>query len=155
MVVQALADRKAISGIEAGREVLNVFGSSPVMDGDTLPANMDDGAPFGKTFVATMKSRFGVDVAIHQIDGQIVKTLASTLTGAAVDAAAVRRALAGETLIQHGELGGHSVATTFGPIKSYSGAPIAVVEIVRDATAYRDLTRNSLTWLMLAAACVL
>jgi methyl-accepting chemotaxis protein len=155
MVVQAITERKALGGIEAGREVLNVFGSTPVIDGDTLLGNMDIGAPFGKTFVTTMKARFGVDVAIHQLDGQTDKVLATTLSGRKADDAAIRRALAGETLIEQGELNGHPVATTFGPIKSYSGAPIAVVEIVRDATAYRDLSRNSLTWLALATGCAL
>jgi methyl-accepting chemotaxis protein len=155
MVVQALVDRKAFGGVEVGREILNVFGSTPIMDGDTLLGNMDVGAPFGKTFVETMKARFGVDVAIHQFDGQTVKTLASTLSTKVDNTAAVRRALAGETLIQRGDLDGHPVASTFGPIKSYSGTPVAVVEIVRDASAYRDLSRNSITWLAIAAGCAL
>jgi methyl-accepting chemotaxis protein len=155
MVVQAMAERKALGGVEAGREILNVFGSTPVIDGDTLLGNMDIGTRFGNTFVTTMKARFGVDVAIHQLDGQTDKVLASTLSGGKAEAAVIRRALAGETLIVHGELDGHPVASTFGPIKSYSGTPLAVVEIVRDASAYRDLTRNSLSWLALATACAL
>jgi methyl-accepting chemotaxis protein len=155
MVVRALAERKQFGGVEVGREVLNVFGSTPVMDGDTLVGNMDVGAPFGKTFVATMKARFGVDVAIHQLDGQADKVLASTLSGRKADLAAITRALAGEVVIQRDELDGHPTATSFGPIKSFSGEPIAVAEIVRDATAYRDLTRRSLSWLGLATACAL
>jgi methyl-accepting chemotaxis protein len=155
MVVRALAERKQFGGVEVGREVLNVFGSTPVMDGDTLVGNMDIGAPFGKTFVATMKARFGVDVAIHQLDGQADKVLASTLSGRKADLAAITRALAGEVVIQRDELDGHPTATSFGPIKSFSGEPIAVAEIVRDATAYRDLTRRSLSWLGLATACAL
>jgi methyl-accepting chemotaxis protein len=155
MVVRALAERKQFGGVEVGREVLNVFGSTPVMDGDTLVGNMDIGAPFGKTFVTTMKARFGVDVAIHQLDGQADKVLASTLSGRKADLAAITRALAGEVVIQRDELDGHPTATSFGPIKSFSGEPIAVAEIVRDATAYRDLTRRSLSWLGLATACAL
>jgi methyl-accepting chemotaxis protein len=155
MVVRALAEGKQFGGVEVGREVLNVFGSTPVMDGDTLVGNMDIGAPFGKTFVATMKARFGVDVAIHQLDGQADKVLASTLSGRKADLAAITRALAGEVVIQRDELDGHPTATSFGPIKSFSGEPIAVAEIVRDATAYRDLTRRSLSWLGLATACAL
>jgi methyl-accepting chemotaxis protein len=152
MVLQSFETRKPIGGIEVGLDVLNVFATTPIIDGNDLLGLIDVGAPFGKTFVDTMKSRFGIDVAIHQLDGQIVKTLASTLTGTATDAAAVRRALSGETVIQQGELGGRPIAATFGPIKSFSGTPVAVVEIVRDATAYRDLSRNAMTWLMLAAA---
>jgi methyl-accepting chemotaxis protein len=155
MVVQALAERKVLGGVEVGREVLNIFGSTPVIDGDTLLGNMDIGAPFGKTFVETMKARFGVEFAIHQLDGQTDKVLASTLSGRQVDVTVIQRALAGETVIQRGELNGRPIAATFGPIKSFSGTPIAVVEIVRDASAYRDLTRNSLTWLALATGCAL
>ena len=155
MVVRALAERKVLGGIEAGREVLNVFGTTPILDGDTLLGSMDIGSPFGKTFVETMKARFGVDVAIHQLDGQSDKVLASTLSGGKADAAVIARGLAGEVVIQRGELDGRPIATSFGPIKSFSGEPIAVFEIVRDATAYRDLSRSSLTWLGLATGCLL
>jgi methyl-accepting chemotaxis protein len=155
MVVRAMTERKAFGGIEVGREVLNVFGVVPVIDGDTLVGNMDIGSPFGKTFVQTLKSRFGVDVTIHQLDGQADKVVASTLSGRKADLAAITRALAGEVVIQRDELDGHPTATSFGPIKSFSGEPIAVAEIVRDATAYRDLTRRSLSWLGLATACAL
>lgn len=155
MILQSLETRKPIGGIEAGLSVLNVFGTTPIMNGNELLGVIDIGAPFGKTFVDTMKARFGIDVAIHQFDGQAVTTLASTLSGTRSDAAAIRRALAGEILIQQGDLDGRPIASTFGPIKSFSGAPIAVVEIVRDASAYRDLARNSLTWLGLAAGCAL
>jgi methyl-accepting chemotaxis protein len=152
MVLQSFETRKPIGGIESGLDVLNVFATTPIIDGNDLLGLIDVGAPFGKTFVDTMKSRFGIDVAIHQFDGQSVKTLASTLTGTGTDLAAIRRAIAGETVIQQGEAGGRPIANTFGPIKSFSGTPVAVVEIVRDATAYRDLSRNAMTWLMLAAA---
>jgi methyl-accepting chemotaxis protein len=155
MVVQALAERKVLGGVEVGREVLNVFGITPVIDGGALLGEIDIGAPFGKTFVETMKARFGVDVAIHQLDGQADKVLASTLSGRTVDVATIQRALAGEPLIQRGEIDGRPIAATFGPIKSFSGVPVAVVEIVRDASAYRDLAHRSLTWLGLATACAL
>src|SRR3981081_4340190 len=155
MVVRSLAERKVLGGIETGREVLNVLGTTPILDGDTLLGSMDIGSPFGKTFVETMKARFGVDVAIHQLEGQSDKVLASTLRGGKTDAAVIARGLAGEVVIQRGELDGRPIATSFGPIKSFSGEPIAVFEIVRDATAYRDLSRSSLTWLGLATGCLL
>ncbi len=84
-IVNTIEARKSFGGIEAGRDVLNVFGSSPIMDGDTLIGVADVGAPFGKNFVESIKSRFGVDIAIHQLDGQSAKTLASTLATNAAD----------------------------------------------------------------------
>ena len=95
MIVAAQSTKKALGGIEPGRDALNVFGVAPIMDGDKLIGTMDVGAPFGKTFVDGMKARFGVDVGIHQIDGQSAKTLASTLKAAAPDVALLRRAIAG------------------------------------------------------------
>lgn len=146
-VLQVAETRKAISGVEAGLDVLNIFGVAPLMDGDKLLGTVDIGEPFGDTFVKTMKSRFGVDVAIHQINGDAVKTLATTATGAAPSKALVQRVLDGETILQTGEHDGRSDATTFGAIKSFSGDPIAVVEIIRDASVYRDLGRSSMMWL--------
>jgi methyl-accepting chemotaxis protein len=153
MVVRGMAERKAFGGIEAGRDVLNIFGTTPVIDGDTVIGNMDIGSPFGKTFIETMKSRFGVDVAIHQLDGQADKVLVSTLGGHRADVAALARALAGDIVIRRDDLDGRPIATSFGPIKNFSGEPVAVFEIVRDATAYRNLARSSLTWLGLATGC--
>jgi methyl-accepting chemotaxis protein len=155
MVVQSMSTRKSVGGIEAGRDALNVFGVAAIIDGDTLIGTMDLGAPFGKTFVETMKARFGVDVAIHQIDGQAAKTLASTLTGSTPNVAAIRRALAGEIVTQYGEINNKPSATTFGAIKNFSGDNVAVFEIARDSSAYRNLTRTSLNWLLIISACVL
>jgi methyl-accepting chemotaxis protein len=154
-VVRTLAERKVFGGIEAGRDALTIFGLTPVIDGDTLLGDIDVGSPFGKTFVETMKARFGVDVTIHQFDGQTDKVLASTLNGRSADMAALKRALGGEVMVLRGDLDGRPTATSFGPIKNFSGEPVAVFEIVRDATAYRDLARQSLTWLTLATACAL
>ena len=155
MLAQAIATKKALGGVEVGREVLNVFGSSPVMDGDNVLGAIDVGAPFGKTFVDTMKARFGVDIAIHQLNGDATKTLASTLSAGPAEAAILRRALAGETVMQFGELNGKASATAFGQIKTFSGEPVAVFEIVRDASAYRTLTSTSLTWLAIISGSVL
>src|SRR4051812_18645680 len=104
MVVQGMASKKPVGGIEAGRDALNVFGLAPVMAGETLLGTMDVGAPFGKTFVESMKERFGVDVGIHQIDGQAAKTLASTLKTNAPAVDLMRRALTGEIVTRYGQL---------------------------------------------------
>lgn len=147
MIVQAFATRKPIGGVEAGRDVLNIFGATPVIDGDTLLATVDVGAPFGETFVNSMKSRFGVDVAIHQIDGDKVTPLASTVKGATASPAILKRALAGESIVLTKPLDGQPTAITFGPIKNFSGQPVAVVEIVRNTEEYQELASNSAKWL--------
>ncbi|MGD9838676.1 MAG: methyl-accepting chemotaxis protein [Afipia sp.] len=151
MIVQSFATKKPIGGVEAGRDVLNIFGATPVMDGDTLLGTVDVGAPFGTTFVNSMKSRFGVDVAIHQINGDKILTLASTVKDATVSPATLKRALAGESIFLTKSLNGQPTATTFGPLKNFSGQPVAVVEIIRNTKDYEALAANSAMWLAAGA----
>ena len=151
MIVQAFATKKPIGGVEAGRDVLNIFGATPVIAGDTLLATVDVGAPFGETFVNSMKSRFGVDIAIHQINDDKIQTIASTIKGATASPAVLKRALAGESIVLTKSLDGQPTATTFGPIKNFSGQPVAVVEIVRNTKAYEELASNSAKWLAAGA----
>src|SRR3569623_1234125 len=156
MVIEAMANKTALGGVEVGREILNVFGSAPMIDGDKVIGNVDIGEPFGEAFVKNMKERFGVDVAIHQIKDDKAKTLASTLTGSTVSMDDVKRALSGEIFTRQGEQAGRPVATVFGPINSYSGKPVAVFEIVRDASAYAVLRHSSAMWLgLMTLAAVL
>ena len=152
MIVQSFATKKPIGGVEAGRDVLNIFGATPIIDGETLLGTVDVGAPFGETFVNSMKARFGVDVAIHQINDDKTRTLASTVKCATAAPATLKRALAGESIFLTGELAGQPTATTFGPLKNFSGQPVAVVEIIRNTKEYEELASNSAKWLAAGAA---
>jgi methyl-accepting chemotaxis protein len=152
MIVQSFAMKKPIGGVEAGRDVLNIFGATPVMDGETLLGTVDVGAPFGETFVNSMKSRFGVDIAIHQINDDKVQTLATTIKGATASPAILKRALAGESIVLTNSMNGQPTATTFGPLKNFSGQPVAVVEIIRNTKEYEELASNSAKWLAAGAA---
>ena len=134
-----------------GRDVLNIFGATPIIDGETLLGTVDVGAPFGETFVNSMKARFGVDVAIHQINDDKTRTLASTVKGATAAPATLKRALAGESIFLMGTLDGQPTATTFGPLKNFSGQPVAVVEIIRNTKEYEELASNSAKWLAAGA----
>ncbi|MGL5164646.1 MAG: methyl-accepting chemotaxis protein [Afipia sp.] len=151
MIVQSFATKKPIGGVESGRDVLNIFGATPVIEGDTVLATVDVGAPFGETFVNSMKARFGVDVAIHQINDDKIQTLATTVKGSTASPAILKRALAGESIFLTNSLDGQPTATTFGPIKNFSGQPVAVVEIVRNTKAYQELASNSAKWLAAGA----
>ena len=151
MIVQSFATKKPIGGVEAGRDVLNIFGATPIIDGETLLGTVDVGAPFGETFVNSMKARFGVDVAIHQINDDKTRTLASTVKGATAAPATLKRALAGESIFLMGTLDGQPTATTFGPLKNFSGQPVAVVEIIRNTKEYEELASNSAKWLAAGA----
>ena len=149
MVVEAMATGKPIGGVEVGREVLNVFGLAPMIDGGAVIGVVDIGEPLGAAFVKNIKARFGVDVAIHQVDGDKVATLASTVQVPTDSRSEIRRAFGGEILTRQGKQGGHPVTVAFGPIKSDSGTPVAVFEIVRDGSAYSALRQSSVVWLSL------
>ena len=50
-----------------------------------------------------------------------------------------------------GTLDGQPTATTFGPLKNFSGQPVAVVEIIRNTKEYEELASNSAKWLAAGA----
>ncbi|RJF75035.1 methyl-accepting chemotaxis protein [Rhodopseudomonas palustris] len=150
MVTDTLSLSKSHGGIEPGRDNLTVFGTAPIIDDKGLIGSMDVGAPFGESFVTRMKSRFGVDVAILQPSAEGAKIIASSIPGLKPDDAAVRRAMGGELVISRGELDGKAAGISFGQIKNFSGAPVAVLQIVRDASAYQALTTSAMQWLALA-----
>ncbi|WP_338696663.1 methyl-accepting chemotaxis protein [Bradyrhizobium sp. 26S5] len=150
-IANAMTTRRPLGGVEAGTAVLNVFGSAPIKDGDDVIGVADVGAPFGKAFVDSMKARFHVDVAIHQLDGEAVKTLASTFSELSVDLPIVRQALAGKLIVRQAKLDGRATATAFGQILGFSGEPIAVFEIARDTGAYQRLIESSMTWMAFAS----
>ncbi|MFL9498913.1 cache domain-containing protein [Rhodopseudomonas palustris] len=135
MVVQAMTTGKAVGGIEPGLDNLTVFGTTPMIEDGKVIGTVDIGAPFGKAFVERMKARFGVDVAILQLSGDKTNVIASSLANPVTDPATLRRAFGGELVIEEGELDGKAIATTFGPLKRFSGEPVAVLMIGRDASA--------------------
>ncbi|MFZ5738663.1 MAG: methyl-accepting chemotaxis protein [Pseudomonadota bacterium] len=151
MVVQAMTTGQAVGGIEPGLDNLTVFGTTPMLENGKVIGTVDIGAPFGKAFVERMKARFGVDVAILQLNGDKVNVIASSLASPGTDLATLRRAFGGELVIEKGEADGKAIATTFGQIKRFSGDPVAVLQIVRDASAYAALERQSMQWLAFAA----
>jgi methyl-accepting chemotaxis protein len=152
MIMDVLASHKAIGGIETGLTVLNSFGTAPLMDGDKVIGVIDIGAPFGETYVKSMKQLFGVDLAILQIDKDAGKTLASTIKSSPPGIDTLKSALGGNMVFQNGELDGHPTATVYGPIKDYSGRPVAILEITRDTSAYYELARRSEIWLAAGTA---
>lgn len=151
MIVQAFSTKKPVGGIETGRDVLNIFGTTPILDGDTLLGAVDVGAPFGEIFVKSMKARFGVDIAIHQVNGDKVQTLASTIKAASPPMDTIKRALGGQSVNVDGMRDGQPVSTTFGQIKDFSGQPVAVVEIARNTAEYSQLAHTSAMWMAAGA----
>jgi methyl-accepting chemotaxis protein len=136
-VVEALKTGRQIVGVEPGREALGIFGLTPIVrDGKNL-ANVDIGAAFGKEFVDRAKKRFGIDLAVYSVDGKNLNKLSSTFgENAVAKPDELKAAVDGTPLLREAELDGHPVAVYAGPIKNYAGAPVGVLEIIKDTTEY-------------------
>jgi methyl-accepting chemotaxis protein len=148
-VVEANRTGKQIVGVERGRESLGIFGMTPIMRDGKSFANVDVGAAFGKEFVDRAKQRFGIDLAVYSSDGQSFKKLSSTFGDEVVATPAeLKSVYDGAPLHRDAVLAGHPAALYVGPIKDYAGHPIAVLEIVKDTTAY-EAAASSAQWTML------
>jgi methyl-accepting chemotaxis protein len=155
-VVESNKTGKSIVGVEPGRDSLGIYAMTPVMrDGKSL-AVVDIGVPFGKEFVDRAKQRFGVDLAVHWLEGGAFKTMSSTFGDRVVATQdELKSAFNGAALQRDASLDGHPAALYLGQIKNYSGAPIAVLEVVKDTTEYEAAATNSQRNLMIATAAIL
>jgi methyl-accepting chemotaxis protein len=155
-VVEATRTGKQIVGVERGRDSLGIFGMTPIMRDGKSVANVDVGATFGKEFVDRAKQRFGIDLAVHALEGQSFKTLSSTFGDEVVSTPdELKSVYDGATLHRDAVLAGHPAALYVGPIKDYAGHPIAVLEIVKDTTAYEAAASGAQRTLLFGTLAIL
>ncbi len=154
-VVELNKTGKPIVGVEPGRDALGIFAMTPIMrDGKSL-AVVDIGVAFGKEFVDRAKQRFGVDLAVHWFDGKAFKKLSSTFDEAVATQDELKSVLDGAALQRDTSFGGHPAALYLGQIKNYAGQPVAVLEVIKDTTAYEAAATNSQRNLILGTAVIL
>jgi len=155
-VADSLRTGKPIVGVEHGKGDLGVYAMTPIVQGGKTLAVADIGLEFGKEFVDRIKQRFGVDLAVHRLDGTTFKTLSSTFEGRAVATEdELKSTFDGTPLQRDASLDGHPAALYLGQIKNYAGAPLAVLEVVKDTTAYEAAAASSQRNLILGAAAIL
>jgi methyl-accepting chemotaxis protein len=155
-VVESNKTGKPIAGVERGREALSIFAMTPIMrDGKSI-AVADVGVGFGKEFVDRAKQRFGVDLAVHWLDGGAFKTLTSTFgdTVVATDDE-LKSVLDGATIRRDVTLNGHPGALYLGAIKNYAGQPVAAIELIKDTTAYELAASGAERALILGTVTIL
>jgi methyl-accepting chemotaxis protein len=155
-VVEANKTGKQIGGVEPGRDTLNIFGMTPIMrDGKSL-AVTDVGVLFGKEFVDRAKLRFGVDLAVHRLDGTTFATVAKTFSeGAVATQDEMKSVFNGAALRRDATLGGHPAAVYLGQIKNYAGQPLAVLEVIKDTTEYEAAASSAQLNLVLGTVAIL
>jgi methyl-accepting chemotaxis protein len=155
-VVTANNTGTPIVGVEQGRDTLGIFAMTPIMrDGKSL-AVADVGVTFGQEFVDRAKKRFGIDLAVHWFDGKSIKKLSSTFGDAVVATQEeLKGVFDGATLQRDASIGGHPAAVYVGQIKNYAGQPVAVIEVIKDTTAYEAAATSAQRDLLLATAAIL
>jgi methyl-accepting chemotaxis protein len=155
-VVESNRTGKAIVGVEAGRDSLSIFAMTPIMrDGKSL-AVADIGVSFNKQFVDNVKQRFGVDLAVHRFDGKAFATIGSTFSEQSLASPEeLKSAFDGSALRRDTTLGGHPVALYLGQIKNYAGQPVAVIELIKDTTAYEAASTSSQRTLIFGTIAIL
>ena len=155
-VVEAMRTDRQIVGVEPGLESLGIFGMTPIKRDGKVLANADVGAAFGKDFVDRAKARFGIDLAVHWFDGNRFKKLSSTFGDEVVATQdELKQVFDGAALHRDATFAGHPAALYVGQIKNYAGEPVAVIEVIKDTTAYEAAAARSQQNLILATLAIL
>jgi methyl-accepting chemotaxis protein len=156
MVSQAYQTGEAVTGIEASLTTLSIFGSAPITKNGKVIGMFDSGIAFSPNFVDRIKQRFHVDMAVHSFDGSKFTTI-----GASFDAKTLSTpeeltaALSGQTVMRKAELNGRPVEIYLNQLKSFSGEPIGVIELVKDISDFVVSENASLRRLIGSAVVVL
>jgi methyl-accepting chemotaxis protein len=155
-VVEANRTGKPIVGVEMGHDSLAVFAMTPIMHDGKSVAVAENGIPFGKAFVERAKLRLGVDLAVVASDGKAFKRLASTFGDTVVATPEeLKGAFEGAALQRDTTFQGHPAALYVGQIRNYAGAPVAVLEVIKDTTAYEAAVAASQRNLLIGTAAIL
>jgi len=158
-IVTANKTATQIVGVEPARDGLAIYAITPIIrDGKSI-AVVDVGMSFNKAFADRTKQRLGTDISVHHYDGKTFTTVASTFgTEVVATADEMAEVLKNGTLRRAATLGGRPAALYLAQIKNYAGQPIAVIQLIKDTTAYeaamrdaqRDLTLGTILILMIA-----
>jgi len=155
-VAEAIRTGRQIVGAEPALESLGIFGMTPILRDGKVLGNVDIGAAFGKEFVQRAKQRFGIDLAVHWFNGTSFKRLSSTFGDAEMATPAeLKSAFDGAVQLRETKFQGHPAALYIGQIKNYAGQPLAVLEIIKDTTAYEAAASRAQTTLLLATLAIL
>ena len=155
-VVEANKTGRQISGVEQSRLSLGIFGMTPIMRDGKSVATVDVGAAFGKEFVDRAKQRFGIDLAVYWFNDQKFKRLSSTFGEAIVaNQDELRAVFGGATVHRSATLGERPSAIYVGQIKNYAGEPVAILEIIKDTTAYEAAAASAQRELILGTLAIL
>ncbi|WP_336487899.1 methyl-accepting chemotaxis protein [Methylobacterium nigriterrae] len=137
MIRDAIQASRTVVGVEPGRDSIAVFAAVPTYERGALVGITDIGASLGQDFLAELKRRFGVDIAVHVRLDDKSQTLAATFAEKTLLADGDHRAaLAAPTPWRELRLAGHPTAGLAGPLRNYSGQAIGTIEVALDISDF-------------------
>jgi methyl-accepting chemotaxis protein len=154
-VVEANRTGRQIAGVEQSRLSLGIFGMTPIMRDGKAIATVDVGAAFGKEFVDRAKQRFGIDLAVYWFNDGQFKRLSSTFDEAVSTQDELKAVFDGKPVHREATLGGHPAALYVGQIKNYAGEPVAILEVIKDTTAYEAAAASAQRELIFGTVAIL
>ena len=155
-VVAASETGKPVVGVEPGRSTIGIFAITPILHDGKSVAVIDMGVTVGKEFLDRAKQRFGVDLAVHMASNGGFTTLGSTFGETTIATSdELKRAFGGETPRRDVTMSGHPAALYVGQVRNYAGEPVAVIELLKDTTAYQEAAANAQRDLILGTVAIL
>jgi len=154
-VVEANRTGRQIAGVEQSRLSLGIFGMTPIMRDGKAIATVDVGAAFGKEFVDRAKQRFGIDLAVYWFNDGQFKRLSSTFDEAVSTQDELKAVFDGKPVHREATLGGHPAALYVGQIKNYAGETVAILEVIKDTTAYEAAAASAQRELIFGTVAIL
>ncbi len=153
MVRDAIQTGRTQLGIEPGRDNVSIFASVPTMHQGKLIGITDVGAVLGPEFLADLKRRFSVDVAMHLVQDGKLNSLAATFPAKTLlDVASHQRAMVAPTQRIESVIGDKQVAVLAGPLRNYSGQAIGTVEVAVDTSVFVAARNHALLVLGIVTA---
>lgn len=141
-----------VRGLDGGVAGIGIRGLSPIDYQGQHLGSVEFGLNLAQDFAERFRDEFGVDIAIHLLDGGQVETIASTITGKSlVSLDTVRSAWQGEEVLGRQTIGGTPYATLTSNLDDFSGQPIAVVEIAMDRSFYAQSIAETRRFVLLMA----
>ncbi len=139
-VVATNTSQKPVRGLEGGVAGLGARGMVPVLQNGRHIGSVEFGMSLGQPFFDNLKRLNGVDVALHILDKDGFKTLASTVgKEPLLSSEMLKKAMSGAPQLDHRDIQGVHHAVYAAPVADFSGKPIGVVEIAMDSSGYQSM----------------
>ena len=145
-VVATNKNQKPTRGLEGGVAGLGVRGIVPVLHNGKPIGSVEFGMSFGQPFFDNFKVQNGVEAGLHVVDKEGFKTIGATFGKEPLLAVDIlKKALNGESQLEHREIKGAPHAIYADVVNDFSGKPIGVIEIAMDNTRYQATIASART----------